>query len=391
MTRYAFDLSEKFKVPVMLRLVTRLAHSRAQLELKPPKAKVQLGKTTAPKDWILMPANSRRRWNERLEQWPEIEKLSENSSYNPLTLNSKRLGVITTGLALNYYLENAEELTSEKPSHLHIGLYPFPQEKVRKLLAHCEEVIIIEDGYPFVERFVRGVVEPKTKLRGKLDKFIPPAGELTPEIVRKALGLKIHDSVKTPAGLNLPGRPPQLCQGCPHCDSYASLKKALEAVGATPDKSMVTGDIGCYTLGALPPYSAIQSCICMGGSISMAKGAADAGLHPVVAMIGDSTFLHSGIQPLIDATAANTPMTVMILDNAAVAMTGGQQTALPSSRLREIVAGIGVSPDHLHVLDAHRMKIDANAEIIKKELEHKGLSVIITYRECLETAKRKKK
>jgi indolepyruvate ferredoxin oxidoreductase alpha subunit len=177
-----------------------------------------------------------------------------------------------------------------------------------------------------------------------------------------------------------------LCTGCPHGDSYAALRQALGAF----EQSVVASDIGCYTLGALPPYTAIESCVCMGASVGMAKGAADAGLRPAVAVIGDSTFLHSGITGLIDAVATNTDMTLVILDNETVGMTGGQQTMLPSSRLRDIVLGVGVPAERLHVLSAHPRHTAANAALIGQELAHEGLSVIILVRECIETARAKK-
>ena len=145
---------------------------------------------------------------------------------------------------------------------------------------------------------------------------------------------------------------------------------------------MVTSDIGCYTLGALPPYSAIESCVCMGASIGMARGAADAGFKRVVAVIGDGTFLHSGITPLVDAAAADTPMTLLILDNQATAMTGVQDPLVPSSRLQAIVQGCGVDPEHLAVMDAHPRKIHEMAKRLKAELDHPGLSVVIAVREC---------
>jgi indolepyruvate ferredoxin oxidoreductase alpha subunit len=151
---------------------------------------------------------------------------------------------------------------------------------------------------------------------------------------------------------------------------------------------MVTADIGCYTLGALPPFSAIESCVCMGASIGMAKGAAEAGFRPVVAVIGDSTFLHSGMTPLLDAAAANTDMTVLILDNQTVGMTGAQDPIVPSSRLDDVVRGLGVSPDHFHVVDAHPRKVEKNADLLRREIDYHGLSVVVARRACKMIAKR---
>jgi indolepyruvate ferredoxin oxidoreductase alpha subunit len=154
---------------------------------------------------------------------------------------------------------------------------------------------------------------------------------------------------------------------------------------------VITSDIGCYTLGALPPYNAGESCVCMGASVGMAKGASDAGQSPAIAVIGDSTFLHSGIPPLMDAAAEDTDMTVLILDNQSVAMTGTQDPILPSARLKEIALAVGVKPEHCRVVESHPKKRDEIAGILREELAHPGLSVVITVRECLESARKKKK
>ena len=249
---------------------------------------------------------------------------------------------------------------------------------------HVKKVLVIEEGYPFLERYLRGIIPPDIEIAGKMTGELPQDGELTPDIVRRALSLPLRKGIEI-GNLPLPNRPPQLCQGCPHSDMYRALKKALEAF----DTTVVTSDIGCYTLGALTPYSAIESCVCMGASVGMAKGASDAGLKPAAAVIGDSTFLHSGITPLMDAVANNSDMTLIILDNETVAMTGGQPTILPSSRLESLILGLGVDKEHFHLLNAHPRHTDTNAEIIKKELEYEGLSVIIGVRECIETARKK--
>jgi indolepyruvate ferredoxin oxidoreductase alpha subunit len=384
MTREAFDLSERFDIPVMVRLVTRLAHSRGVIHVAPPRDENRLSKTPGPASWILLPANARRQWRALLDRQPDLRAYAADSRHNVLSLDNHDLGVITTGLARNYYLENLDDL-GFVPSHLHIGAYPAPIDAIRMLLGHVTRVLVLEEGYPFVERLIRGVVPPASEIRGKESGHVPPDGELTPDLVRVALGLEVRAGVELP-DLTLPSRPPQLCAGCPHGDMFHALQRAL----AGYETSLVTSDIGCYTLGALPPYNAVESCVCMGASIGMAKGAADAGLHPVVAMIGDSTFLHSGITPLLDAVAANTDMTLVILDNEVVAMTGGQPSLVPSPRIEPLLRGLGVDPEHLHVLAAHPRQVDHNAEIIRKELAHHGLSVVVGVRECLETARAKK-
>ncbi|MBE3135290.1 MAG: indolepyruvate ferredoxin oxidoreductase, partial [Acidobacteria bacterium] len=363
MTREAFDLSERFHVPVLVRLVTRLAHSRAVVETGDARPERPISKSGLPHAWILLPSNARRQWRGLLERQKDFLAYTESCPHNTLTLNpeSRALGVITTGIARNYYVENLDDL-ADRPSHLHIGAYPVPVDKARSLLAHVKSVLLLEEGYPFVERMLRGIVPPAIPVFGKESGEVPPDGELTPDIVRAALKLPARPGMAV-EGLVLPNRPPQLCAGCPHADTFEALTIALDGF-AMP---VVTSDIGCYTLGALPPYGAIESCVCMGASVSMAKGASDAGVRPAIGIIGDSTFLHSGVTPLMDAVASNADMTLVIVDNKTTAMTGGQPTILPSSRLKDVVKGVGVDPAHVHVLEAHHRHTPANAAILRKE------------------------
>ena len=208
---------------------------------------------------------------------------------------------------------------------------------------------------------------------------------MNPDNIRKALGLDARPFMKTDP--SLPGRPPQLCRGCPHADTYEALNMARADY---PD-AVVTSDIGCYALGAVPPYNAIETIVCMGASVGMARGAAEAGFHPVFGVIGDSTFLHSGMTGLLDAVTSNAPMTLIIVDNETVAMTGGQPTILPASRLESLVTGLGVDPGHVRTVVPLKKNLEENVAVLKEEMEYKGLSVVISRRECIETAKRRKK
>jgi indolepyruvate ferredoxin oxidoreductase alpha subunit len=388
MTRAAFDLSERFQIPVLIRLVTRLAHSRTVVRTAEALAEKPLGKfDDGQSSWLLMPHISRRRWHELLLRQKDIYAFTESTRYNTLTLSEKRrdLGVITTGIARNYYFENIEDLAAP-PSHLHVGAFPAPVEKVRRLAAFVKRIVVFEDGYPFLERQLRGMLPLPVEIQGRESGHIPADGELDPDIVRRALGLAERKRIEIP-GISLAGRPPQFCAGCPHADTLKSLRMALSGFPETT----VTSDIGCYTLGALPPHSAVETCVCMGASVGMAKGASEAGLHPVVAVIGDSTFLHSGITPLMDAVTANANMTLVIADNGTVAMTGTQPTILPQAQIEKVVLGIGVDPAHFHVLSTHPKLVEKNAEIIKAEIDYRGLSVIIARRECLEAVRDGKK
>ena len=194
--------------------------------------------------------------------------------------------------------------------------------------------------------------------------------------IREAFGAD-----KAPQEPALPARPPVLCPGCPHRATFFAIKK----LGLT-----VFGDIGCYTLGALPPFRAIDSCIDMGASITMAKGASDAGVFPAISVIGDSTFTHSGMTGLLDCVNENTNITIVISDNETTAMTGGQDSA-GTGRLESICAGIGVDPAHIRVMVPLKKNFEEMKSIIREEIEYKGVSVLIPRRECIQTLTRKKK
>jgi len=221
-----------------------------------------------------------------------------------------------------------------------------------------------------------GFLRRGIKVKGRLTGDIPRDGELNPNIVAVALGMK--DTTGLPIPELVVGRPPSLCAGCPHIDSFHALNETM----AILPKGRVFSDIGCYTLGALKPYEAINSCVDMGASITMAKGAADAGLFPSVAVIGDSTFTHSGITGLLDAVNDKSPITVFILDNETTAMTGGQDSPA-KGRIEDICKGVGVEPEHIHILRPLKKYHEENVSIINRELDYKGVSVIIPRRECV--------
>jgi indolepyruvate ferredoxin oxidoreductase alpha subunit len=389
MTRAGFELSEAIGRPVLVRLVTRLCHERAGVARAEARPQNELKKAGPLMDWTLLPANSRRLWRGMLEQAGEIAARSEGSPFNTRTPGHGRLGVITSGIARRYYMEVAPEL-DEEPPHLHIGAYPLPADAIRAFTEGLDKILVVEEGYPFIESQLTSLLGGGLKVLGRSTGTIPEDGELTPGLVRLALGFDHLIDVSLPPPAVIPGRPPQLCQGCVHRDAYAAMAIALEDYGPREGYT-VTGDIGCYTLGALPPHQAIDSCVCMGASVGMAKGASDAGLKPALAVIGDSTFLHSGVTPLMDAVSHDTDMTLLILDNETVAMTGGQPTVLPDSRLEPLVLGLGVDPDHVHAFNAHPKKTAELGALIKREIEHPGLSVVIVIRECVQTARGKKK
>jgi indolepyruvate ferredoxin oxidoreductase alpha subunit len=389
MTREAFDISERFHIPVMLRLTTRISHSRAGVVVSAPRQENPVCLRPDSAGWVFLPMRARLSYRRLLEKQRDFLAYSEASGYNRLKLNPgvSEYGVITTGLGRNYYLENSADLAGEPP-HLHIGVYPLPGEKIRRLAASVKKLLVIEEGMPVAETAIRGVLPAGIEIRGKLDGLLPEDGELDPDIVRRALGLGERERVKADTGgFALAARPPQLCAGCPHGDTYAFIKNVTDGL----ESCSITADIGCYSLGAAPPYSIPETIVCMGASVGMAKGAAEAGVKNALAVIGDSTFLHSGITPLIDAAARGTPMTLVILDNSTVAMTGTQETILPSRALVPLIRGIGVDPAHIITIEAHRKNEKENTEILRRELAYPGLSVIIAARECLEAVKSRRK
>jgi indolepyruvate ferredoxin oxidoreductase alpha subunit len=386
MTREAFDISERCGVPVMIRMVTRLAHSRSGVQTRPSKEQnpVKYGEG---KDWTLLPINARRRFKILVEKQDDLVRVSEESQFNTIELNEKdtSLGIIASGVAYNYVVENFRN-EKERPSILKVASYPLPEKHIDTLIQHVDTILVVEEGYPFIERNLTGMFGIHGKLvKGKLAGHLPMTGELSPDVVRQALDLAPLEK-RDIGDFQLAGRPPQLCQGCGHRDTYDALNKALEPY---PD-AYVFSDIGCYTLGALPPYNAIGSAVCMGASVSMAKGGAEAGVYPAVTVIGDSTFAHSGITPLLDAAAVNTDMTVIIMDNATVAMTGGQPTFASGEKLVRLIGGLGVGKDHIRTILPLPKNLDENARIIKEEIDYHGLSVIIAARECVQQARKKR-
>lgn len=391
MVREAFDLSEQLGLPVMLRLVTRLAHSRADIETREAVKQKLLKITDKPMDWTLLPVNARRRFRELIEKQKDLLAYSESTAYNELVLNKgARKGVIVSGIAYNYFRENLDDI-KQYISYLKINTYPLPEHKIKRLVDRVDEILIVEEGYPFIEDSLNGLLcLQDKKVIGKRTGDLPITGELSPDVVRSALAIKSRDRAKI-SGISelLRPRPPKLCVGCPHIDTYKAMLEAIESY--EKNDVIAFSDIGCYTLGALPPFKAIQSCVEMGASVGMAKGASDAGLKHPLAIIGDSTFTHSGLSSLLGAAKENTNMTLFILDNATVAMTGGQEILATGEELKEIVKGLGVQEEHVKTIKPLPQQHSKNVEIIKKEIEYDGLSVIIASRECIQTAKRSKK
>ena len=380
----SFEISERFKVPVLIRITTRLSHSRSGVERKELKPENPLTYPEDPIQFVLLPSNARKRYKGLLSIQASIEEASEKSKYNKYYEGKdKSLGIIACGIAYNYLMENYPDGDCPYPI-LKIGQYPMPYSLLDKIVSDCEKILVLEDGYPFIEEQIKGYFDKSGKINGRLSGTIPRDGELNPDIVAKALGKEVKKYFDVPEIIK--NRPPELCSGCAHRDIYTALNETMKEFG----KQKVFSDIGCYTLGALPPWNAINSCVDMGASITMAKGAADAGVRPSVAVIGDSTFTHSGMTALLDCVYENTPVTIIIADNSTTAMTGGQASHA-TGRLEDICIGLGVKPQHVRVLTPLPKFHEEMVKVIREELLYDGVSVIIPRRECIQTATRSKK
>ena len=385
MAQYAFALSEQECLPVLLRITTRLAHSRAAVRIRTEKPEIaRKAVADNPSSWVLLPANAKKKNNALTAKQSHLEQLAGETAFFKILWaeQSNGKGIITCGTGYNYVMENR---ALQAGYHLmKISQYPLPAEKVKEFAKACKEILIVEDGQPFLEEQVRAIVGGDYKVLGRLTGDLPRTGELNPDHVAAALGLRTTPTFKIPEGI-VP-RPPALCQGCGHRDVYIALNKVL----ADYPGAKVFADIGCYTLGALPPFCAIDTCVDMGASITMAKGAADAGLYPAVAVIGDSTFTHSGMTGLLDAVNDKSNITVVISDNLTTAMTGGQDSA-GTNKFEAICIALGVDKAHVRVVVPLPKNMDEITKMIKEELEYNGVSVIIPRRECMQTLARKKR
>ena len=384
MMHYAFDLSESLRTPILLRVTTRMAHSRAIVEtIDTPREQNTLSAPENANHFILLPAFARKNYAELVEAQADFIKTSEESLYNNYVKGTyPKKAILTTGIAYNYLRETIGE--SNEASVLKITQYPLPQSLINQMVSDgAEEILVMEEGQPVVEELLRGMVPSSVVIKGRLTGDLPRVGELTPDCVRIALATSPIADTPLPIPEIVVSRPPALCQGCGHRDMYA----ALNEVAAEHEGAKIFGDIGCYTLGALSPFHAIHACVEMGASITMAKGAADAGQFPAFAVIGDSTFTHSGMTGLLDCVNSHANVVVLISDNLTTGMTGGQDSA-GTGRLEAICCGLGVEPEHVRVVVPLPKNMEEIKQVLREEVAYKGTSVIIARRECIQTLKR---
>ena len=391
MMHYAFDLSESLRTPVLLRVTTRMAHSRAVVEtMDTPREQNALSAPENTNHFILLPAFARKNYAELVEAQADFVQTSEESQYNQYTKGSNpKKAIVTTGIAYNYLMEALQHdtiLHHTTPHYtiLKITQYPLPKALINQMVADgAEEILVMEEGQPVVEELLRGMVPSSVAVKGRLTGDLPRMGELTPDSVALALSNSEASNSPLPMPELVVGRQPALCQGCGHRDMYA----ALNEVAREHENAKIFGDIGCYTLGALSPFHAIHACVEMGASITMAKGAADAGQFPSFAVIGDSTFTHSGMTGLLDCVNSKANVVVLISDNLTTGMTGGQDSA-GTGRLEAICEGLGVEKEHVRVVVPLPKNMEEIKQVLREEVAYNGTSVVIARRECIQTLKR---
>ena len=389
---WVFKISEEFDTPVLLRATTRISHCKTVVDVNRAR-KSDLKPASfirSPSKYVMVPSNARPRRNVMEDRIVKLCSYVESFPMNQMILQDRKLGIVTSGVAYQY----AREVFKNASFLKLVTTYPIPANLVRRFAKEVERVVVVEELDPYLEEELRCLGIPVT---GK--DFVPIIGELTPEIVEQGaikVGLlQAPKHVPKPAALpQLPARRPQLCAGCPHVGTEYILRKLCFKDSKVPgpikeDEIIVTSDIGCYTLGVYPPLAALDTCACMGASIGQAIGLEKAKVpNKVVAVLGDSTFLHGGMTGLVDAVYNQANITVIILDNVTTAMTGhqghpgtgisarGQKVTVV--KLEEVVKGLGVKD--VHVVNAFDLKAIESA--LKHCLDTKEPSVIISRAPC---------
>ena len=372
-TKIAFDLSEQFDTPVILRLTTRVSHSRSPVALEERVEHEIKAYEKDPAKHVMMPANARKRHYVVEDHLAALAEYAENCPLNTVEDNGSEIGIITAGNCWNY----AKETFGKSANYLKLGLLnPLPKKLILDFAAKCETVIVVEELDPVIENHCRAL---GISVTGK--DVLPLCDEYSEELLKeKLLGIEADYAQ---LGDPIPPRPPVLCPGCPHRGVFYTLSKL---------KIRVSGDIGCYTLGAVAPLNAIDSVYCMGASISSLHGTCKVRGEEdkFVSVIGDSTFMHSGMTGLVNVVYNGGNTTTMILDNSITGMTGHQDNPLtgktlmgqpaPNLCLEDICASLGVSRDHIRAVDPNDLA--ALEAIIKEETSANCPSVIICRRPC---------
>lgn len=370
--KLAFTLSEKFDTPVILRLTTRVAHSRSLTTLSERVDNGLLEYKKDPMKYVMMPAMAIKKHIAVEQRILDQIAWAETAEINTEEINSTEIGVIASGITYQY----AKEALGKNASYLKLGcVYPLPVEKIKSFASKCKKVYVLEELDPFIEEHCK---QNGIEVIGK-DTFTLQ-GEYSQSLIKQVILGEMDESVKT--DLEIPARPPVLCAGCPHRGLYYALKKL---------NVTVSGDIGCYTLGALAPLAMMDTCVCMGASVSALHGRnkADAeNAKKSVAVIGDSTFMHSGVTGLINIAYNQSNSTVIILDNSITGMTGHQDNPTTGKTIKgdpttavslELLAkAVGI--DRVRVIDPYNLK--ECEDVLREEIAAEEPSVVISRRPC---------
>lgn len=373
--KLAFEISEKFDTPVFFRTTTRVAHSKSVVYLNEPQIPEDRTRLVHHAEkYVMVPINARIRRVEVEKRQEALKKFVENFPENKIEINNPEVGIITAGMPYNYAKEVFPDF-----SYLKLGIvYPLPVNLIQEFASKVKKIYVIEELDPYLEEQIRAM---GIEVTGK--EIFPYTNEFDPGIVKKAINSDMS-GVVSPYQESLAHRPPNLCPGCPHRGLFYSLKKS---------KAYVHGDIGCYTLSYLKPLEGLHSCICMGASIGMAHGMSKAlkekGKGKVVGVIGDSTFLHSGITSLLNMAYNNSDVLIIILDNSTTAMTGMQEhpgtgytlmgKEAKKVNLNVLVSALGI--ENIRTINPYNIKETQIA--IKDELASSGPSVIISQGPCV--------
>lgn len=392
-TRIAFELSEELKLPVLLRTTTRLNHIRAAVELgKLSPRKLDGSFQKNPFSLVTVPAVSRKLHKELLDKYERAQEKAEQFPYNQCTGKGK-VGIVASGVSVNYVRDAIKDLGLEEQVKFLklVFTWPLPKNLIKRFLKSVEKVLVVEELEPILETELKAIANESglsISIKGKGVGGMSRLFEYDPAMVRKAVAEFVNIPYTSPQPLDLsdlpplPGRPPNLCAGCPHRAIYYEVKEVFGG------ESVFPSDIGCYTLGLLPPISMADFLICMGSSVSSGCGFSRVQPQKVVSFIGDSTFFHSGITGLIDAVHNNHSFTLVILDNGTTAMTGHQPhpgvdpKAVGINKtqidLESLVRGCGVKD--VHVIEPYKVK--KSIETLKKAYEYEGISVVIAKELC---------
>jgi indolepyruvate ferredoxin oxidoreductase alpha subunit len=404
MVAYAFEISEKLQEPVLFRTTTRINHSSGIVtlkEIKPPKTQGDFVKD--PFNLVTVPAVSRNLHVKLLKNIEKAKEFSEDSPFNVINGDGK-WGIVCNGVSYNYASDGIKELNiADRVRLLRLCFsHPMPEKIIKAFLKECDKVLVIEEGEPYMEEQVKAFAQEEgltLPIRGKAEDLFTRLYEFDPAQVRENIA-RFFEVPYTPAVKpdlsdvpEVPQRPPNLCAGCSHRATYYEVKKAAEGLG-----TIYPTDIGCYTLGVLPPLSTADFLLCMGSSVGTGCGFSAATDKKVISFIGDSTFFHSGIPGLINAVFNNHNFTLVILDNSTTAMTGHQPhpgvdmadfnlTGYGRVSIEKVVKAIGVP----HVTEIRPFRVNKSVEAIKEAIDYKGVSVIISKEACVLYARSLKK